>query len=107
MQQQSHPPNVNRMGAEQIKAVLHQRIEQADERFLQVIYAMVETYAEQYEINGSDDDPIGYTPVGEPITVAELKGKINLAEDQIDRGEFLTPEQLQQESEGWLSESIE
>jgi hypothetical protein len=107
MQVQSHPPNANLMGAEQIKAILHQRIEQADERFLQVIYAMVETYAEQYQTSGSDDEAIGYTPQGEPITVAELKAKINLAENQIDQGEFLTPEQLLQESQGWLSENIE
>ncbi len=99
-------PNVNVMSVDQIKDVLHHRIEQADERFLQVIYAMVEAYAEQHAI-GSDEEIIGYQAGGEPMTVAELKAKINLAEQQIDRGEYLTPEQLRKESEQWLSENIE
>lgn len=89
------------MGVEQIKDVLHHRINQADEHFLQVIYAMVEAYAEQHQI-GDDEDVIGYRSGGEAITVAKLKAKINLAENQIDRGEFLTPEELHKESELWL-----
>jgi len=93
------------MGVEQIKDVLHHRINQADEHFLQVIYAMVEAYAEQHQIGG-DEDIIGYHSDGEAITITALKAKINLAEEQIDKGEYLTPEQLHQESEQWIK-SIE
>ncbi len=95
------PPKINLMGAEQIKDVLHHRINHADEQFLHVIYAMVEAYAEQHQIEDGEDI-IGYRSGGEAITVAALKAKINLAEQQIDSGEFLTPEQLHQESEQWL-----
>ena len=55
MQAQSlSPPNANAMGAQQIKDVLHYRIEQADEDFLQMMYAMVEVYAEQQGLQAVD-----------------------------------------------------
>ncbi len=93
--------NQHLMSTAQLKDVLHHRIDQADEQFLHVIYAMVEAYAEQHQIN-DDEDVIGYRSGGEAITVRELKAKINLAEQQIAKGEFLTTEQLHQESEQWL-----
>ncbi|MCO6492142.1 MAG: hypothetical protein J5I98_27240 [Phaeodactylibacter sp.] len=92
------------MGAKEMKDVLHYRIEQADERFLQVIFAMVEAYAEQYQAGG-EREVIGYQAGGVAITVANLKAKINRAEEQIDRGEYHSLEQLRKESEQWLSEN--
>ncbi len=55
--------------------------------------------------NASETDIIGYRAGGEAITVADLKAKITSAEEQIDRGEYLTVEQLRKESEQWLKES--
>jgi hypothetical protein len=91
------------MYAEDIKAVLHQRIEQADIRLLQIVYAMVETYIEQHSIAAPDKDLAGYPVHDEPLTIAELKQKIALAEEQIDQGVYLTLEDLEKEAESWLS----
>lgn len=94
------------MGIQHIKDVLHLRIEQADEQFLQIIYAMVEAYAEQHQLEDAQTI-VGYRAGEEPITIEALKEKIARAEQQIDDGDYLTPEQLQEESQAWLSGSTE
>jgi len=92
------------MYAEDIKAVLHLRIEQADIRLLQIVYAMVETYIEQHNGAFQDKDIVGYPAQDESLTIAELKRKIALAEEQIDQGLYLTLEELEKEAESWLRE---
>lgn len=91
------------MGAEQIRDILHHRIEQADEHFLQAMLIMVEAYAAQNDLEDAFDTA-GYQ-AGQPITIDQLKAKVSRAEAQIDQGDFLTTDELRQEAAGWLSES--
>ncbi|MEL6277193.1 MAG: hypothetical protein AAFU03_18985 [Bacteroidota bacterium] len=94
------------MGFAEIKELLHLRIEQADEKQLRILAATAEAMFEEYSSEGNrDEDVIGYV-AGESMSIAQLKAKINIAEDQIDRGEFLTPQELEKEAEEWLKESI-
>ncbi len=98
------------MDATTTKDLLHLRIEQADEKLLAVLAEVTESLFRSYqpeavEVTDPEHKLIGYQ-AGEPLTTDELRAKINRAEDQIDRGEYLSPEELEKEAEGWLSESI-
>ena len=50
------------MGAEQIRDILHHRIEQADEHFLQAMLVMVEAYTAQNDLEDAFDTA-GYQAV--------------------------------------------
>lgn len=73
---------------------------QVDDEFFATFYAMLETYVRKH-----GEATIGYR-AGEEITASALKTSIAKAEDQIDRGEFLTTDELEKDTEEWLS-SIE
>jgi hypothetical protein len=48
------------------------------------------------------DDPIvGYELSGEPITRSMLMRQLEEAEQRIDRGEYITQEDLEKEAESW------
>lgn len=94
------------MGAQQIRDVLHYRIEQADERFLKVIYAMVEAYAHQHELDTDMEHPMGFQ-AGEPLTLEELKAKVARAESQADQGMSYTVSEVRKEASTWLKGSTE
>ncbi len=97
---QSHHP----MGVEQIKKVLHLRIEQADESFLRILYAMTEAYASEYlEAEETSDAEVISTlpPPGPRLTMEELINEIEEANAEIGRGECITSEELEKETEKW------
>ena len=105
MQQLYQPPNYLRMGADQLRTTLIQQIQNGDESFLRVVSAVADAYRQEHTQAETDQQIIGYR-AGKGMTVRELKSRVATAEDQIDRGDYLTPEQLEKETEEWLS-SIE
>lgn len=78
---------------------VHQLVDEIDERLLKAVLLMMSSYQNE-EIPG-----LVYQ-AGKPVEMEAIKAKINIAEAQIDRGEYLTPAQLREEAEQWLSESI-
>jgi len=103
LQLSNHYQNWSIMSTAQIKEVLHRRIEEVDERFLKVMYAMAETYME--EIEDAELEAIVNNMPPNPnwkrMTKAELVAEIEEADAQIDRGEFFTSEELEKEMEKW------
>jgi uncharacterized protein YrzB (UPF0473 family) len=96
------------MDAIQKKERLHLRIEQANEQILDALAEMAEVLFKTWQpevTDGASEEPIGYQ-AGEPMTTEVLKAKITKAENQIDQGEYLTPEELEKEAQVWLRESI-
>ena len=97
------------MNAIATKDLLHLRIEQADEQLLAVLAEVTESLFRSYQPEVMETlekgEPIGYQ-AGEALSTDELRDKITKAENQIDRGEYLTPEELEKEAEAWLSKSI-
>lgn len=93
------------MTATELRTDLLQQIEQADEKLLRVISSVLEAVKVEYVAEENEAAVIGYR-AGEELTVSALKTSIAKAEDQIDRGEFLTADELEKETEEWLS-SIE
>ena len=105
MQPRSHPPNQMVMSIEQIKETLHLRVEQADESFLRILHAMTEAYAAEYleEEEITDEQIIAITANMDfkRLTKEELLNEIEEANAEIERGEFITIDDLEKEMEEW------
>ena len=83
------------MRVAELRNQLHDYINFADEQFLNMVYSMVK------ENKKSSNIVIGYHPDGAPITKMELLNDIKEAEEQIERGEYLTIEELEKEAKNW------
>ena len=91
------------MSAIEIKEILHRRIEEVDESFLEVVYAMMETYVKQQE-EAVLESEIMNAPVPEtfkPLSEDELMARLAESSAQVDRGEYVTIEELKAEVEQW------
>lgn len=85
------------MSIRQIKEALHLRIEQVDERFLKVMYAMAETYIKEQEdalveneINEADSQR-----EWKPMSEEELMTRLEDASAQYKKGEYKTIEDVE------------
>jgi mevalonate pyrophosphate decarboxylase len=81
------------MGALELRDSLLQYINQADERLLKVVKAVMESYWEE--------EIVAYTIDGKPLTKLAYKEELKEAKAEIERGEFTTQEDLEKESENW------
>ena len=103
MEQQSIYQIRQIMSTEQIKEVLHRRIEEVDERFLKVMFAMAETYMKELEDAAleAEIEAIPPNPDWKPMTEEELMARLEEGSAQIERGEFIALEDLEKEMEQW------
>lgn len=83
------------MSTAEKRATLHQRIDELDEKFINAIYAMVETYV------NDENQIVAYEPDGKPITLNELKSRIKQSEEDYKTGNYITLEDLEKEMESW------
>ena len=81
------------MGALELRNNLLQYINQADERLLMVVKAVMETYWE--------DEVVASTVDGNPLSKIAYKNELKEAIAEIKRGEFITQEDLEKEAESW------
>ena len=68
-------------------------INQADERLLKVVKAVMERYW--------DEEIVAYSVEGKPLTKLDYKSELNDAVSEIKSGKFITQENLEIESENW------
>jgi hypothetical protein len=98
------------MGAEQIKSILHLRIEQADPRFLRILYAMTEAYLGEHleEEQGADELIMSMEPSPQwrKLSKEELRAELDEADAEFERGEGIFLEDLDKESEKWQMISV-
>ncbi|MFH1321240.1 MAG: hypothetical protein ABII90_11405 [Bacteroidota bacterium] len=64
-----------------------------DERFLKIVHALAKAYRK--------DEIVAYTADGIPLTKEQYIKEIEEAEAQIERGEYITMEELEKESKKW------
>ena len=76
------------MTSSQIKKEIHQYIDQANERFLKMVYGIM-----QYE----KEEIIGYTAQGQPINRATLKKRVKAASKRVKQGHYIAQEDLERE----------
>ena len=81
------------MGALELRDNLLQYINQADERLLKVVKAVMESYW--------DEEIVTYSIDGKPLTKMAYKEELKEGISEIKRGEFTTQEDLENESESW------
>jgi predicted ribonuclease YlaK len=83
----------NVMGAEELKKELHSYIDQADEAFLKMVYAMSREYKKL--------DIVGYNTDGSPITQKDLRKRVKAASKRVKAGHYTTQEEVEKEIENW------
>jgi hypothetical protein len=78
------------MSTVELKKELQQYIDKGDKKLLQMMQALAKAYFEE-----------DHTLSGEPMSVAEYKGRIMQAKANITAGNFTTQEDLEREMEQW------
>ena len=81
------------MGALELRNNLLLYINQADERLLKVVKAVMESYW--------DEEIVAYSVEGKALTKLDYKSELNDAVSEIKSGKFITQENLEIESENW------
>lgn len=76
-----------------LRKEVQQYISQADERFLRMVHSLAKEYSKSDEVVGHH--------IGKPIKKSQLLADLKEAEKQIERGEYITIEDLEKESEAW------
>ena len=76
-----------------LRKEVQQYVDQADERFLRMVYAM----SKEYE----NSMVVGYTTKGEPLTKAEIKDRVKAASARVKSGDFVAHEELEKEVQEW------
>ena len=102
-----HQSKAEAMGADLIKERLHLRIEQADDKLLRVLDQFAETLFAEYhsdESNPITDEQIMAIPPSSKwrkISREELQTELDEANAEYERGEYITLEELEKESDRW------
>lgn len=74
-------------------------LEELDDNFLAAVHAMVGTYVKKQK----EDPIIGYdTGDGSPVTASAFLKEAEESLAAVDKGEYITIEELEKESESWL-----
>ena len=81
------------MGALELRESVLEYINTADERLLKVVKAVIESYQE--------NDIVAYTVDGIPLNRIAYKEELQKAKEEIKRGEYITQEDLEKESNNW------
>ena len=85
------------MSAIEIRAEIQSYLEQVkDESFLKVVHSMLGTYIKEQE-----DPIIGYDVDGVPLYASVAKKLFKEQLEGVERGEFVTIEDLEKEMETW------
>ena len=79
--------NIKIMNTIQIREALHQYINEADDRFIQLIYGMVKA---------DKKGTVVYSVQGKPLTQQQYKTEIDQSLKQYEQGDYITQEELEQ-----------
>ena len=74
---------------------IHSHLHQIDESFINEVYKKLRVLIEK------KDPVVGYDALGNSIKKSEFVADIKEAEMQIEKGEYITIEELEKESETW------
>lgn len=86
------------MSTTEIRESLIRNIEEADDKLLKMLYAVVEIYQ-----NEEVDPIIGYTIDGKPKRASEMEEQLQIEVEAAKRGEYITLEELRKKSDEWLN----
>lgn len=81
------------MGVPELRKELHNFINNADERFLKMVYAMSREYEKSVFV--------GYDVDGSPITQQDFIERVKAASKRVKSGDYITQEEVDKEVENW------
>ncbi|MBW6535576.1 MAG: hypothetical protein K0B11_11240 [Mariniphaga sp.] len=81
------------MGVQKLREELHTYINNADETFLKMVYAMSKEYKKS--------DIVGFEVDGTPITTESLIERARSASKRVKSGDCITQEEIEKEIENW------
>ena len=82
-------------GRNEIRAEVHQWIEQLDDKFLNAIHSMLETYVQHEEGYGTSDNP---------ISAEEMKNQLREEVEKGRQGQYISVDEWHEKSEQWLNQ---
>ena len=85
------------MSTTQIKAEITAYLDEVDDSFLKAVHAVLAAYTQKKEA----DPIIGYNVDGKPMRASEAKVEFKRRLEAVERGEYITLEELKKESETW------
>lgn len=80
------------MDATRVKQKIHEYVDRADDRFLNLVHSMIE--ADEISI-------IGYRPDGTPISKENLVARTRISAQQIADGQTISSEDFKKDFEKW------
>lgn len=83
------------MNIEQLRQKMHTYIKHADEKMLRMMHTLANEYHQE-----NDNEIVGYL-LGKPITKKQMLKELKEAEAKIEKGEYITIEELEKESKEW------
>jgi hypothetical protein len=81
------------MGALELRESVLEYINTADERLLKVVKAVIESYQEE--------EIVAFSVEGKPITRSEYKSQLAETKLEIEKGDYISQDDLEKESENW------
>jgi hypothetical protein len=81
------------MAAADLRNTMIAYINEADDRLLNVLKAVVESY--------KANDVVAFTVTGEPLTLQQYNDELQRSEEEIANGKFITQKDLEKESQNW------
>lgn len=79
------------MGTVELKNRIQSFVDMADDRVLSIVNSVFENYYQ--------DETVAFHPDGSPMTRKEYKMSLDLSEAQIEKGDFISVEELEAEED--------
>lgn len=76
---------------------IHRMVDSLDESKLKLVYS---------QLKDDDEKIVGYRADGTPMSLRDLKDRVQRSEEQYEKGQYKTVRQLREESKNWGLESM-
>jgi len=80
------------MDAIRVRQKIHEYVDRADSRFLNLVHSMIEA---------DETNIVGYQPDGTPISKENLKTRARISAQQIADGQTISSEEFKKDLEAW------
>jgi len=85
------------MSSIEVREEVHELIDQVDDKFLNAVHSMLETYVQQEQ---------GYGSIDNPISAIEMKNQLREEVEKARQGQYITVDEWHENSEQWQNHYI-
>jgi DNA phosphorothioation-dependent restriction protein DptG len=83
------------MSSIEVREEVHELIDQVDDKFLNAVHSMLETYVQQEQ---------GYGNIDNPISATEMKNLLQEEVEKARQGQYITLDEWHEKSEKWQNQ---